>query len=440
MGFCLAGMQAAHHRTTTTATLTLSASRRPSLPYLAASSRLSLPLSSRCRPHPLSAMASVAAPVTGSTSTPFVAPCREAVAEASVGGCRPQPCPWRARPTCSVAEVPSSVDVTYVVDGLVFRAARLDGRNVDWAEWARLGGVLEAALGAKTDDDRAALRERVHRYYLPLFFWMRGMVTAAGAKWDGTGEAPPPVVMGISCPQGGGKSTMVRLFEILFAKCGLPCMQASLDDFYLTRAEQLALAAEHPGNALLAERGLPGTHDVGLLASTLDSLRAGAVTPIPRYDKTAYAGRGDRADPATWPLSPPGLRVILLEGWALGFSAASVSGMPLVHPDMGAVDAYTATHLAAVNAQVDALVCISAADVHYVYGWREQAEAETRARGAGGLTPEQIRAFVDGFMPCYEQYGENLRQEVSAGSWAGKPALGVTIDVNRKPMACLPIQ
>ncbi|GAB0492224.1 hypothetical protein MMPV_003485 [Pyropia vietnamensis] len=386
-------------------------------------------------------MATVAAPVTRSTSTPFLTPCREVVTEGPAGGCcRRQTCRRRTRPTCSVAEVPPSVDVPFIADGIVFRSARLDQRNIDWADWARLAGLLEAALGAKSDKDRAALRERIHRYYLPLFFWMRGVVMAAEAKWDGVGDGPPPVVIGISCPQGGGKSTMVRLFEALFAKSGLPCMQASLDDFYLTRAEQLALAAEHPGNALLAERGLPGTHDVGLLASTLDSLRAGLVTPIPRYDKTAFSGRGDRADATTWPLSPPGLRVILLEGWALGFSAASLSAAPLVHPDMAAVDAYTATHLAAVNAQVDALVCISAADVQYVYGWREQAEAETRARGAGGLTPEQIRAFVNGFMPCYEQYGENLRQEVAAGSWAGKPALGVTVDVNRKPITCRPIQ
>lgn len=381
-------------------------------------------------------MASVAAPKVASSAAPFLAPVQPVTAEGPVECVTPpRPCRRRIRPTCSVAQVPASVNVGYIVDGIVFRSARLDEDAIDWAEWARLGGVLEGLLGAKTDEDRAAMQERVHRYYLPLFFWMRGVVATAAADWDGKGDAPPPVVLGISCPQGGGKSTMVRLFEHLFAKSNLPCIQASLDDFYLTRADQLALAAKHPGNALLAERGLPGTHDVDLLAATLDSLRAGRPTPIPRYNKTAFAGRGDRADVASWPVSPPGLRVILLEGWALGFSSSVPSAAPLVCPDMAAVDVYTGSHLAAVNAQVDALVCISAEDVHYVYGWREQAEAETRAKGLGGLTSEQVRAFVGGFMPCYEQYGECLRQEVAAGTWAGKPALGVTIDVNRKPIA-----
>ncbi|XP_072069244.1 D-glycerate 3-kinase, chloroplastic-like [Arachis hypogaea] len=39
----------------------------------------------------------------------------------------------------------------------------------------------------------------------------------------------------------------------------------------------------------------------------------------PRYDKSAFNGRGDRADPSTWPEVEGPLTVVLFEGWMLGF-------------------------------------------------------------------------------------------------------------------------
>jgi D-glycerate 3-kinase len=39
-----------------------------------------------------------------------------------------------------------------------------------------------------------------------------------------------------------------------------------------------------------------------------------------RYDKSAYAGRGDRADISTWPSVAGPLDVILYEGWMTGFT------------------------------------------------------------------------------------------------------------------------
>lgn len=43
-----------------------------------------------------------------------------------------------------------------------------------------------------------------------------------------------------------------------------------------------------------------------------------AVFP-PRYDKSAFAGRGDRADPSTWPVVSGPLELVFFEGWMLGF-------------------------------------------------------------------------------------------------------------------------
>ena len=77
---------------------------------------------------------------------------------------------------------------------------------------------------------------------------------------------------------------------------GHPALAISIDDFYLTHLEQRALAAAHPENPYLEHRGYPGTHDVGLGTAVLRALRASAdPVEIPRYDKSAHAGRGDRA-------------------------------------------------------------------------------------------------------------------------------------------------
>ncbi len=74
----------------------------------------------------------------------------------------------------------------------------------------------------------------------------------------------------------------------------------SIDDFYLPHSAQRALAAAHPHNRLIQHRGEPGTHDVPLARAVFNALHAGQRTRIPRYDKAAHGGQGDRADAATW--------------------------------------------------------------------------------------------------------------------------------------------
>lgn len=44
---------------------------------------------------------------------------------------------------------------------------------------------------------------------------------------------------------------------------------------------------------------------------------------VPRYDKSAYDGKGDRADEATWPSIKAPVDVVLFEGWMLGFTPVS---------------------------------------------------------------------------------------------------------------------
>ena len=105
---------------------------------------------------------------------------------------------------------------------------------------------------------------------------------------------------------------------------GRHCVALSLDDFYLTHAERETLAvAVHP---LFITRGVPGTHDMGLLQSTLEQLLRAEGTrtiDIPRFDKAADERRPARACDR---ISSP-VQIVLLEGWCLGATAEAETSL-----------------------------------------------------------------------------------------------------------------
>src|SRR4051812_32056613 len=102
-------------------------------------------------------------------------------------------------------------------------------------------------------------------------------------------------VIGLCGAQGSGKTTIVRYAARLLEQRGMRAVALSLDDFYLTHEARQRLAREvHP---LLAVRGPPGTHDVGMAGAALDQLRAKGKVSLPRFDKAADT----RAPRAAWP-------------------------------------------------------------------------------------------------------------------------------------------
>jgi len=117
-------------------------------------------------------------------------------------------------------------------------------------------------------------------------------------------------IFGIAGLQGSGKSTLAAQIVALARKRGLRAATLSIDDGYLNPRERQRLARRvHP---LLATRGPPGTHDLALLCATLDAIRNGDATRLPRFDK-----RHDRRlRPSRWPSTGP-LDLLVFEGWCL---------------------------------------------------------------------------------------------------------------------------
>ena len=83
---------------------------------------------------------------------------------------------------------------------------------------------------------------------------------------------------------------------------------------------------------------------------------------VPRYDKSAFSGRGDRADPSTWPKVPGPLDLVFFEGWMLGFKPVGVQAAAGVEEALGEVDRQLGGYQEAWDSLVDSWLVIRIAD------------------------------------------------------------------------------
>jgi D-glycerate 3-kinase len=210
-------------------------------------------------------------------------------------------------------------------------------------------------------------------------------------------------LIGLSGLQGSGKSTLSAQLVAATKRDGVSALALSIDDFYLGRAARARLARDvHP---LLATRGVPGTHDVGLLLQTLADLRAASVrrpARVPRFDK----GRDTRLPPSRWRhiAQPP--RLVVLEGWCIGVPPQSAAALRAPVNGLERDEDRGALWRTWVNAQLshayvplwrrlDRLVMLQAPDYAIVRRWRDEQERALRRRQAPrALSPAALRRFL----------------------------------------------
>lgn len=339
----------------------------------------------------------------------------------------------------SAAATASDRLLDFIVQSPLLPSCGLSKAEVEkeWALWGELGDKVIASLGLPPANRlESAPKRRIFQYYLPVFFWARAQLAAHRAR-GGAG----PLVLGISAPQGCGKTTLCQQLEELFGATGSKAVSISIDDFYLPRKELLEVAAAHPGNPLLQQRGNAGSHDLDLGSRTLGALRVAAgpasSVAVPRYDKSAFQGQGDRADPAAWPAVEGPVDVVLLEGWMLSFRPISDDAAKAVDPNLVPVNAFLRSYEAAWDSHVDAWLVVRVKQPEYAYRWRLQAEQAMRAEGKPAMTDEQVAQFVDRFMPAYRAYLPGL---YARGPTTARPGrlLVVEVDESREPAAAQP--
>jgi len=239
------------------------------------------------------------------------------------------------------------------------------------------------------------------------------------------------VVIGLCGAQGSGKTTIAEVSRRLLAERGLSAAALSLDDFYLTHEARRRLAREvHP---LLATRGPPGTHDVGLAGAVLDQLKAPGRAALPRFDKATDT----RAPRAAWPAVRTPVDVVIFEGWCIGAVAQGqaalaqpVNALERDEDPQGIWRGYVNDQLGGpyqdLFGRLDDLVLLAALGFEVIADWRSEQEAKLRARTGGGMSADEIARFVD----HYERLTRWILSEMPArAGWT------VQLDERRQPFA-----
>jgi D-glycerate 3-kinase len=300
---------------------------------------------------------------------------------------------------------------------------------------------------------------------------------------NNTTTTTKPFILGLSGLQGSGKSTWATaLADALTYQHGINTRTLSLDDLYMDHAELVALRKAHPDNKLLHKRGQPGTHDEELARRFFDdvmtprSTRNENTTDVirwPAFDKSLHNGEGGRVPIKDWTVVPrePALDLVIFEGWCLGFgplepgaveqrwqhavdnrsrrtdSADGMSTQTLADhklEDLLLINDNLARYRDTFMGpwRFDAFVHLSTENLRNVYSWRLDQERALRISkgGKSGMTDEKVIEFVQGYMPAYELYLDELTQKSLFASHesfgprlerGGKLHLQVVLDAKR---------
>jgi len=164
---------------------------------------------------------------------------------------------------------------------------------------------------------------------------------------------------------------------------------------------------------------------VALAVEVLSALREGRPVAIPRYDKSAHGGRGDRAPRSTWRRVDDRVDLVVFEGWMLGFTSVPASQPP---SELATTNALLAAYRPWSDA-LDAFVLLEAADLRFVVDWRCSAERARRAHGEPALSSEETRDYIERFLPAYQLWVPGLRVATP-----GRRALRFVLGAERLPV------
>jgi len=144
----------------------------------------------------------------------------------------------------------------------------------------------------------------IKNYLIPICFWI--------AKKSNNKK---PYFVGLAGGQGTGKTTISSIIKIILEKYfKLKVFKISIDDFYKTRKERIALSKKvHP---MLLTRGVPGTHDISMMLDFFKKSKAKKFKSmkLPNFNKAI----DDRFPKNKWNKINKRPDVIIFEGWCVG--------------------------------------------------------------------------------------------------------------------------
>jgi D-glycerate 3-kinase len=205
-----------------------------------------------------------------------------------------------------------------------------------------------------------------------------------------------PLIQGILGGQGTGKTTLAAILTEILNYWNLQVCQISLDDLYKTYGDRLQLQQIDPR---FRWRGPPGTHDVDLGIAVLEQIRSAQFPVwIPRFDKSAHQGAGDRTQFECVFKAD----IVLFEGWFVGTQPIEPDCFN-VAPSPIETEADRA-FAREVNQRLrdylplwdllDRLLLLLPVDYRLSQQWRREAEHRMIASGKSGMSDAEIEQFV----------------------------------------------
>jgi len=235
---------------------------------------------------------------------------------------------------------------------------------------------------------------KLNKFYLPLSEWIYSIY-----KKDNKTK-----IIGLAGGQGAGKSTVTGILKFIFKKkYGLNLCCFSIDDFYKTKAERRKMSKKiHP---LFFTRGVPGTHDLGLINKTIKKLKTKKFKTvlIPKFDKSI----DDRLKKNKWQKIKNRPNIIIFEGWCVG--ARHQKDSELKNPlnpiekkyDLNlvwrrTVNYYLKNQYKKLFNKLDKLIYLKAPDFDWIFRWRLHQEEKMKltSKDKKIMSKSEVRNFI----------------------------------------------
>lgn len=218
-------------------------------------------------------------------------------------------------------------------------------------------------------------------------------------------------LIAISGAQGCGKSTLAAILVNALQQLGCRVAAVSLDDYYFAKQQRQQLAQQvHPW---LAQRGVPGTHDIARAIRDAEAVSTGQPVSLPCFSKALDDVLPQR------PLQQ--LDLLIVEGWCLGCPPQPASQLQrAVNPQEQQLDAdgrwryYVNQQLAGPYQRyfqfIQYLLYLQAPDWQAVCRWRQRQEEKLWQVQGQGMTTTELAHFMASFQRLTEYGWQQLPQ------------------------------
>jgi len=259
----------------------------------------------------------------------------------------------------------------------------------------------------ETSTEKFGNKERmIKNFLIPICFWIVKRV-----------NNQKPYFVGLAGGQGTGKTTISSIIKIILEKYfKLKVFKISIDDFYKTRKERIALSKKvHP---MLLTRGVPGTHDINMMLDFFKKSKAKKFKnlKLPNFNKAI----DDRFSKNKWNKINRRPDVIIFEGWCVGARAEisktlkkSINSMEKANDEKliwrRFVNQQLKTKYKKLYSQLNCMIYLKAKNFSLLQKWRLKQEhklwLKTKKKGAHKI---MSKGDVINFMQTYQRITQNM--------------------------------